>query len=141
MNPGKGRDRPSWRAGRVVHDRKRKDPARHEAQLRQAAKRAGLPIIGYEYEIWDATNQRYMWFDVAVRVAESLALIDINAWGRGRGTPKRDKRVLDYKTEYCKRKRIPYLITTAGGVMEMEAEIEMWALRVRFAARRRNQDG
>lgn len=113
---------------RQAHNSKRERPSQHEARLREAARKTGFPVLGYEYEIGDPEGRkgrgRQHWFDVAIRAHGQLMLLDIETYSN----PGYDERKAD-KERYCKREGIPYLIVRGGSVAKMQGEIETWVIK------------
>lgn len=131
MNNSKDPNLPQRRA----HNSKRDRPNQHEARLREAARRTGFTVLGYEYEIGDPEGRsgrgRQHWFDLAIRAHDQLMLIDIVTYSN----PGHDERLAD-KERYCKREKVPYLIVTGGSVDKMQGIIETWVIQSGLRSRR-----
>jgi hypothetical protein len=87
--------------------------------------RVGLPVIDYEYEVTD--GDWYGWYDVAVKIGEDLAFLDIPV-GKG---GKKNNAIMQRKIDYAEEHGHPILIVKGGSVIEMQAQIELWLLKLR----------
>jgi len=114
----------------MIHDYKREHPSQMEWRLIQAVMKSRLKIVGLEYEISD--GDWYGWINIAADVDGELVFIDLPNMHPG----SKYKRTIRRKREYCEKHGIPYLLIRGKTVVEMQAEIEKWLLRLLLERRK-----
>ena len=119
-----------YERARRIHDHKREYPSQMEWRLIQAVMRSRLDIVALEYEIQD--GDWCGWVNIAAELNGELVFIDLHNKKPG----NKYKRTIERKREYCRKHNIPYLLVKRGTMMEMQAEIEKWLLRLLLERRK-----
>lgn len=118
---------------RQWHEHKRTHPNRAEYQLVQAIDRCRLDVVEYEYEVED--SGWHGWVNVAFKLGDQLCFIDMSVGHGG----KKNRKAIERKMQYAEAHDIPFLEVKGGSVVQMQASIELWLLKLRRESRQQGK--